>query len=190
MNPEKHVEFIIDFVTGKRISLVGAEENRQAVEKLLVHEKGFQKSDIDVGVPFRIRVPNERRGSDGLDPEYESRIDLVVKDAGGEAAMVIKCAAGSLGSRDREALAAARLLAAYQIPFVVISDGRAALVYDTVSGKCIGSGVDRIPDRATLNRHMTSVPRVPLEGHRRLREGLIFRSYDSMNLNVMQRPQD
>jgi hypothetical protein len=42
----KPYENIIDFVTGKAIPNVGAEENRQAVERLLVEEKGLSQKRI------------------------------------------------------------------------------------------------------------------------------------------------
>ena len=39
---------ITDFVTGKEIPNVGAEENRQMVARFLVKEKGFSKEDIEI----------------------------------------------------------------------------------------------------------------------------------------------
>ena len=46
----KPYSLITDFVTGKEIPNVGAEENRQMVERFLVAEKGFSKADIEVDV--------------------------------------------------------------------------------------------------------------------------------------------
>ena len=112
----KPYTMITDFVTGREVPNVGAEENRQAVEKLLVEEKGYLKEAIKVDVDIAITVAGE---------PYRSQIDLVVSADGGQMPfMVIKCAAGSLGSREREIVAAARLLEEYQIPRAVVSDGR------------------------------------------------------------------
>lgn len=172
-------DIIIDFVTEKPIPLLGAEENRQLVEKFLVGNKGFEKRDIEVGQPIRVSLP------DGV---YESHLDLVVRDATGSWAMVIKCAAGSLGSRERETIAAARLLTSHTLAFAVVSDGKTALVIDPLSGKTLGIGLRHIPDKQTLTRHMASAPRTPLDEKRYLREALIFKSYDSMNINLLQRP--
>ena len=122
----KPYTMITDFVTGREVPNVGAEENRQAVEKLLVEEKGYLQEDIKVDVDIAITVAGE---------PYRSQVDLVVSADGGQTHfMVIKCAAGSLGSREREIVAAARLLDEYQIPFAVVSDGQTAIVLDTVSG--------------------------------------------------------
>jgi hypothetical protein len=45
---------IIDYVTGKAIPNVGAEENRQMVERFLVNEKGYSKADIEVDVDLEM----------------------------------------------------------------------------------------------------------------------------------------
>ena len=85
---------ITDFVTGKEIPNVGAEENRQMVERFLVNEKGFSKEDIEVDVDIEMTVAGEL---------YRSQIDLVVSvDGGVTRFMAVKCAAASLGSRERE----------------------------------------------------------------------------------------
>jgi hypothetical protein len=98
--------------------------------------------------------------------------------------MVIKCAAGSLGSREREVLSAARLLVDYQIPLAVVSDGRTALVFDTLTRKKRGEGMDAIPPRRELVHMARDFTFSPLAPEQRKREKLIFRTYDSMNVNV------
>ena len=90
----------------------------------------------------------------------------------------------SLTPREREILAAARVVNEhYQIPLAVATDGRTAIVLDTVSGKKWREGLDRIPSRqeaeALLNTFtLERLPEKRLEGER-----LIFRSYDSQNVN-------
>ena len=46
----KPYSVITDFITGKEIPNVGAEENRQAVEHFLVEEKGYLKAEIEIDV--------------------------------------------------------------------------------------------------------------------------------------------
>ena len=65
----KPYSMITDFVTGKEIPNVGAEENRQMVERFLVNEKGYLKEDVAVDVDIEITVAAET---------YRSQIDLVV----------------------------------------------------------------------------------------------------------------
>lgn len=175
---QKPYSMITDFITGKKIPNVGAEENRQMVERFLVNEKGFSKEDIEVDVDIEMTVAGET---------YRSQIDLVISvDSGTTRLMAVKCAAASLGSREREILAAARLLCEQQLPFAVVSDGKTAIVLDTVSGKKLGEGLNAIPAKDELceklkTLQLRSFPKEKLE-----REKLIFRSYDSMNVNVQR----
>jgi hypothetical protein len=174
----KPYTMITDFVTGREVPNVGAEENRQAVEKFLVSEKGYLKEDIQVDVDLAIAVAGE---------PYHSQVDLVVSTDGGRTRfMVIKCAAGSLGSREREIVAAARLLDAYQIPRAVVCDGRTAVVLDTVGGKKIGEGLDAIPTKQAAISELKSMTLIPFPAERREREKLVFRTYDIENVNVQR----
>ena len=169
---------ITDFVTGREVPNVGAEENRQAVEKYLIDKKGYLKEDINVDVNMAITVAGE---------PYRSQVDLVVSSDGGKTRfMVIKCAAGSLGSREREIVAAARLLDEYQIPCAVVSDGKTASVLDTVTGKKIGDGLDAIPTKGQALTRLKSYTPLAFPEERREREKLIFRTYDIENVNVQR----
>ncbi len=172
----KPYSLITDFVTGKQIPNVGAEENRQMVERFLVNEKGYSKADIAVDVDIKITIGGEI---------YRSQIDLVVSaNSGATPLMAIKCAAGSLGSREREILAAARLLAEYPLPFSVVSDGRTAIVLDTVSGRKLGEGLNAVLSKQAVLAKLNTLKFSPFPKEKREREKLIFRSYDSMNVNV------
>ncbi len=172
----KPYSLITDFATGKEIPNVGAEENRQQVERFLVTEKGYAREDIDIDVDIEITVAGQ---------PYRSQIDLVVSiDGGARPYMAFKCAAASLGSREREILAAARLACDSQIPISVVSDGRTAIVLDTVSGRRQGEGLEAIPSKDQAREHLSHLVLQPFPLEKRDREGLIFRSYDSMNVNV------
>ncbi len=170
----KTFRLITDFVTGEKIPDVGAEANRQTIERILVTEKGYAKEDIEVDAPLEVTIGDE---------PYRSSVDLVVS-VHGKRYMVIKCAPGSLGSREREIVSAARLLDEYQIPVSVVSDGKTAMVLDTVSGEKIGEGLDAIPSKKALQETSKSLELQPVAEKRLEREKLIFRSYDSMNVNV------
>jgi hypothetical protein len=153
---------------------VGSEANRQKVERFLVENRGYAKEDVEVDVGIELEVAGEK---------YRSTVDLVVS-TGGRRFMAIKCAAGSLGSREREILSASRLLEDYQMTYSVVSDGKNAVVLDTISGKKIGQGLDSVPARAFAEKKLAEEPRLPLAENRREKEKLIFRTYDSSNINV------
>ena len=162
---------VIDFVSGVAIPDVGAEANRQQIERLLVEVKGYDKKDIEVDAPIRVDIGDEA---------YRSWVDLVVK-VRGRPFLVIVCAAGSLASREREALAAARLLDEFQIALAAAADGQTAIVWDTLSGKQLGQGLAAIPTKIEADKILETYTPTPLSAERRRRQQLIFRSYDSMN---------
>ena len=175
----KPYTLITDYVTGKEVPNIGAEQNRQAVERFLVEKKGFSKQDISVDVDIEMTVAGE---------VYKSQVDLIVSlDGGATLFMAIKCAAGSLGSREREIVAAARLFDEnYQIPFAAVSDGKTAIVLDTVSGKKVGEGMNAIPSKHEARQQLESIELQSFPKERCEREKLIFRTYDSQNVNVQR----
>ncbi|HHP7233029.1 MAG TPA: type I restriction enzyme HsdR N-terminal domain-containing protein [Desulfobacterales bacterium] len=172
----KPYRMIRDYITGEMIAEVGAEGNRQKVERLLVEQKGYRPRDIEVDAEIAFDI-------DGR--PYRSTVDLVVSPDGGRTRfMVLKCVAGSLGSREREVVSAARLLDRYQIPLAVVSDGDTAIVMDTLSGEKIGEGLGAIPSREAAVKTLEVIRRVPYPPERLRRERLVFRTYDVENVNV------
>ena len=177
-NTLKPYTMITDFVTGNDLPNIGAEENRQAIERFLVEQKGYLKEDIQIDADIEMIVAGEL---------YRSQLDLVVSVDGGKTRfMAIKCVAGSLGSWEREIVAAARLLDNYQIPFSMVSDGKTAIVLDTVSGKKTGEGMNIIPSKKEAIEKLESLDLLPFPKDRLEREKLIFRTYDSENVNVQR----
>ena len=174
MHPETDSnESIIDFITGESKVDAGSEANRQVVERLLVENKGYRPADIEVDAAIVLDMEGGR---------YRSTVDLIIR-VNEMRFMVLKCAAGALASREREVVAAARLMENYQIPLAAASDGKNAIVWDTVSGQCMGEGLDAIPTRARAVEILDATALVPLEERRLARQQLIFKSYDSMNIH-------
>lgn len=176
-HPLKPFAMLEDFITGRSVPNIGAEENRQALERYLVERKGYVHGDIEVDVPIEMDIAGER---------YRSAVDLVV-GVDQRRLFAIRCTAGSIGSYEREILAAARLLNDYQLPWAAASDGKDAVVLDTISGRKIGSGLDALPARAELEAQLPALEFKPLPQERRLREQLIFRTYDREAVNRAQR---
>ena len=172
----KPYDMLTDFVTGKEIPNIGAEENRQRVERFLVEIKGYSKDDIEVDADLRLTIGDE---------EVRSNVDLVVR-VQGKRFMVLRCVPGSLVSRQRETLAAARLLDLYQIPFSVVTDGKDAELLDTVTGKVLNQGMEAIPSKEEAIRQTKEMRLQPFPQERLEREKIIFRSYDEMNINVQR----
>ena len=168
---------LTDFVTGVEVPNIGAEENRQRVERFLVKTKGYSKDDIEVDADLKFTIGGK---------EVHSNVDLVVL-VQGKRFMVLRCVPGSLVSRQRETLAAARLLDVYQIPFSVVTDGKDAELLDTVTGEVLEQGMDAIPSKEEAIEHMKGIELQPFPQERLEREKIIFRSYDEMNINVQRK---
>lgn len=175
-NP-KNYDMLTDFVTGKEVPNIGAEENRQRVERFLVETKGYSKDDIEVDANLKFTIGGE---------ETHSNVDLVVR-VEGKRFMVLRCVPGSLVSRQRETLAAARLLDAYQIPFSVVTDGNDAELLDTVTSEVLDRGMEAIPSKEEAIQRMKEVKLQPFPQDRLEREKIIYRSYDEMNINVQRK---
>ncbi|MFW5908347.1 MAG: type I restriction enzyme HsdR N-terminal domain-containing protein [Desulfosalsimonas sp.] len=174
MRSDKQVDMITDYVTGKQVPDSGAEANRQAVERVLVDQKGYARSDIAVDMPVSFFAAGEK---------YCSAVDLVVF-AEKQPFMVIKCAAGSLDSRKKEAISAARILFDRVAPYAAASDGTTALVFDTATGKQIGEGLEALPDAQKAKELISKAAPFFLPEKRIEKERIIFRSYDIMNINT------
>jgi hypothetical protein len=167
---------IVDYATGRKIPCVGAEENRQRLEKFLVEKKGFARRDLRIDEDLALSIQGKA---------YRSQVDLVVRVGEADTAvMAFKCCAASPGSREREIVSAARLLEKYQIPFAVASDGRTATVLDTLTGRKIGEGLEAVPSKSEALKHLSSIEPQPLAPEKVEREKLIFRTYDMENVNV------
>jgi len=173
----KPYDMLTDFVTGNDVPNIGAEENRQRVERFLVETKGYSKDDIEVDADLKFAIGGE---------EVHSNVDLVVQ-VQGKRLMVLRCVPGSLVSRQRETLAAARLLDVYQIPFSVVTDGKDAELLDTPTGEVLDQGMGAIPSKEEAIQRMKGIKLQPFPQDRLEREKIIFRSYDEMNINVQRK---
>lgn len=164
---------ISDFITGKTVKNVGPEASRQIFEKFLVNKKGYSKEDIRVDEELIVQFKGQ---------DYVSAIDLIVyfKE---KALMAITCVAGSIGSYEREILAGARLVYDYQIPFAVSTDGRDAILMNTLSGKKAGQGFDAIPSKKTAEKQIESLEYIPFDPNKKEREMIIYRSFNLEKIN-------
>jgi hypothetical protein len=166
-------EPIKDFITGQEIDNVGSEASRQIFEKFLVETKGFSKQEIRVNEALVVQFKGQ---------DYVSAIDLIVC-CKTRPFMAITCVAGSIGSYEREILSGARLVYEFQVPFAVSTDGRNAVIMDTVSGKTIGKGLDAIPYREAAEKRLASIQDTIYAPEKRKLEMIIYRSFNMEKIN-------
>ena len=177
---QKPYEMIVDFITGEEVPNIGAEENRQKLERFLINEKGYDQADILVDPDIVVSFKGE---------PYRSTIDLVIV-LENVRFMAIKCVAGAIDTWEREILAAARVFDKnYQIPFCAVCDGQNALVMDTLTGKKVGNALDSLFSRTEAVKLIEKITLEPLPENRIAKEQMIFRSYDLENVNVKRNIQ-
>jgi hypothetical protein len=111
---------------------------REKVERFLREEKGYAREDLELGQAVEV-VIGEKRMSPVLDIVIRLRDKRLI---------AIKCAPGSVVSREMEVLSMARLLDSYQIPFSVATNGEEGDLLDTVTGRVIGGGLEAIPAKS------------------------------------------
>jgi len=159
-----------DYLTGEELTDTDDERIRQDLCRMMIEEKCYRHEELQ---PRLV-----------IDTFYarcfvRSIIDLTVC-IDGKQLLVLRYGPGSLVSRERAAIAAARVLnPAYIIPLAVVTNGRDAEVLDTSTGKIRGYGLQSIPDRQTVlqwTAEMAVAP--PPDARQREKEMRILNAFD------------
>lgn len=151
-----------------------AAEARRMVEYILLEKKGYAHDDIQKSVVFEVAINEE---------SVLSSVDFLIT-LSGRKAMVIKCASGSLSSRERQAAAAARVISSPPVPIAVVADPETAEVIDAASGKVIGEGFGAIPIREQLEKILDKYDPPPLSPGRIEKEKRILLAFDAIRCCV------
>jgi hypothetical protein len=153
-----------------------AAEAIKTIEYLLLEKKGYQAADVQKRQTFRVELSGE---------QAFSSVDFLVT-VDGKKAMVIKCAAGSLASRERQAVAAARVINSPPVPIAVVADPVGAEVLDVMTGKVIGEGFGAIPIKEEMLRMLSGMETKPLSPDRLEKEKRILLAFDAIKCCVPQ----
>jgi len=170
--PSHHLIYgtCVDFITGKSIVATDDERYRQKLARMLVKEKGYKKSDLEVRLKIETLFAKQF---------VVSTIDFVVR-INDKRFMVIRYGPGSLVTRERPAVAAARVLEpSYRIPLAVVTNGEDAEIIDTRTGKVIRRGLQSLPDRAEASLLINDLEFTPFNDiTKRERELRILNAFD------------
>lgn len=128
-----------DLITGAPLPEREDEPVRQAAEARLL-ALGFGRAQVRV---------DATRTLDWEEGRLCVRADLLVLVAG-RPALVLRCARGSLVSREREAVAAARLMDQAYVPLAAVFNGQEGLLLETLDGQVLKSGPQALPTPAEL----------------------------------------
>ncbi len=153
-----------------------ASEARKMVEFLLLEKKGYDPAEVRKGIAFEVKL--------GEETAWSSADFLVELD--GRPGMIIRCAAGSLDSRERQILAAARVIASPPVPVAVVADPGNALVLDVQTGRPRGEGFGAIPVKDQLREILSAAPGTPLDPGRIEKEKRVLLAFDAIKCSVPQ----
>jgi hypothetical protein len=131
---------VTDFITGESIIDTHDERYRQKIARLLIYHKGYQKNDIKPRRELLVQAGENKA---------VIKIDFSI-NLSGKVCMIIQFGPGSIVTRRRPLLAASRILAPYQIPISVVTNGEDAEVLEGASGRVISRGLETIPSREQL----------------------------------------
>jgi hypothetical protein len=149
---------------------------RHLAEQLLLGEKGYVPADIRKNVVFDVVLGEET---------IKSFVDFLVS-LDNKTAMIIKCAAGSLASRERHVVAAARVLGSLPVPVAVVMDPMNAVVLDGVTGKVTGEGFESIPTRVQLSALLDRAMLTPMAPDKLEREKRVLLAFDAIRCSIPQ----
>lgn len=147
---------------------------RHIAEKMLLGEKGYSPEELQKGVSFTVELGAEK---------VRSFVDFLIV-VNRKPALVIKCAAGSLSSRERHVIAAARVIRDRPVPVAAVMDPMSAVVLDTMSGNILGEGFESIPARAQLAEMLAGRELQPLSPQKLEREKRVLLAFDAIQCCV------
>lgn len=171
---QKKIQFILDQEIRDGQDL--GSRARAIVEYLLLEKKGYDRKEIKKKIFFDVVLGQEK---------LQSSVDFVVTVEGLNA-MIIKCFAGSLVSRERQAVAAARVFATPCVPLAVVADPETAEVLDAATGEVIGEGFGAIPLRSQIMDLLRQMGPKEFSSERIEKEKRILLAFDAIACCVPQ----
>jgi hypothetical protein len=161
-------EGYIDRVTGRELPFHEDEYIRQEAERLLMEERGWPAERIGVEV---------RRSLAAAGREIKLRADLALAAADGGWGLVIRCARGSLVSRERETVAAARLLASPVVPWCLVFNGDDAELIRTADAEVAAAGLAAVPTPEELELLVARAPAKELSPQELTQAAQVYEAY-------------
>ncbi|MCW5205479.1 hypothetical protein VU08_00895 [Desulfobulbus sp. F5] len=159
-----------DYLSGEELPDTDDERFRQSLARMMVEEKGFTKKEL---------VPRLALETCFNSIFVRSVIDLTVS-LGGQRVMILRYGPGSLVTREKPAVAAARLLdAGGCISLAIVTNGQDAELLETTAGKVLAVGMAALPDRVRLKALVAEYPpRPPLSVAERERNLRVLNAFD------------
>jgi len=159
---------LTDGINGEVLEDTLDERYRQMIGRRLVDQKGYARSEITPRYALDFNVGEKcARILVTYIIEHDTRIT-----------MLIHFGPGSLVTRHRPALAMSRLVADYQVPVVVVTNGEDADILSGVDGRVMETGLEHIPDAVTLGGIAGQHKWETIDAERKEMEARILMAYE------------
>jgi hypothetical protein len=161
--------YCFDYITGEKLVDTDDERIRQKLARYMLEEQGWFKEDIEM----RLRIETL------FNQQFVTSKITMVLSFNGVRCLMLRYAPGSLVTRERPALAAARVLSeGHQVPLVVVTNGVDAELLDTITGKVLSTGMSFVPSRAKVKKMVPELCFDPYDVKRRESELRILNAFD------------
>lgn len=132
---------LFDYLTNEELTDTDDERLRQQLAQLMVEKRGYTKAELTPRLYIETLFTRHF---------VRSTIDLTIT-LEGKQCLILRYGPGSLVSRERAAIAAARVLnPVYSIPLAIVTNARDAELIDTQNGNILDTGMEAIPNREAL----------------------------------------
>ncbi len=159
---------LTDYISGDTLDDTLDERLRQRIGRLLVQGRGYRKEQIR---PRHIIEVATKDKCARLPITYTIDVD-------GRVAMIVQYGPGSLVTRHRPALAMGRLVADYQVPVVVVTNGELADILHGADGRLLASKLENIPHITQLRQWMQRHDWTRIDPQRKTMETRILVAYE------------
>jgi hypothetical protein len=143
---------------------------REEMLRFLIEHKGYGPENIERDLKFKVRVSG---CEDDVSTDY-------IISFGGRRFMAVKCASGSVDSRERHVTAFSRVVDEYQIPFCLVTDGENTRLIDTTTGKVVSEDILSVPTKEEALKQIESVKVLPCPPERLEKEKRILLAFETV----------
>jgi hypothetical protein len=160
-------EKIAEKDTIERMQTLGV---RYLIHEILTKEKGFYPEDIQANPQFQIRL-STCEAAVGID--FVITYDETIF-------MVIRCVSSGVEPWERYAIAFARAITDYQIPYAAVTDGKKCKIFDSVSGSLIKNSIEEFFTRQEAVSLMKNFQKIPCPENRLEKEKRIIYAFEGI----------
>lgn len=170
-SPEERKRLLEDYIKKEEIqNHTGLTIIQQKVIDLLVNQRGYPDTSIEINRPFTVSLP---------EIDFVVKGDIVVT-VDGKVALMMKCAINSIESWERYALAFCRTaIDEYQIPFAVVTDSEDYIFIDIINGTTL-RGIESIPTYEKLLSDLQKNEQKAFDTTKKERERRILHAFNAL----------